>query len=363
MHRESIKNSFYEPYLCRMEKLNVLPWHEQALWLLGIFLGGLILGLAFYWIIKKILRVSHSELSKDLPRVKNPFVFVVIVLSLQLWPELYFESKTPFITQLSQIVNILAVTWLLIGMVKGIRDSIVRRYKQDVGSSLKLRKLFTQVRLFERIVIVIIVILAIALILMTFDSIRRVGVSILTSAGIAGVIIGLAAQRLIANLLAGFQLAITQPIRLGDVVIVEGEWGTIHEMTLTYVVVAIWDKRMLVVPSTYFIEKPFQNWTRKSGEMLGTVYLYVDYHLPLEPVRKELKRIVKDNPMWDGETANIQVTGSTEKAMEIRALIGADNANDAWNLRVHVREKLIEFLQKEFPEMLPKSRVTLEKDG
>lgn len=344
-----------------MDNVNILPWHEQALWLVGICFGGLFLGLGFYWVIKKLLRVSDSDLENDLPRIKKPLVFIILVLTLQLWPELYFDSKTPFISQLSQIVNILSVAWLMIGIVSAVRDSIIRKYEAD-SDSLKFRKLFTQVRLFERIIIVIIIILAIALILMTFESIKRVGMSILTSAGIAGVIIGLAAQRLIANLLAGFQLAITQPIRLGDVVIVEGEWGTIHEMTLTYVVVAIWDKRTLVVPSTYFIEKPFQNWTRKREDVLGTVYLYVDYHMPLEPVREELKKIVKDSPYWDGEVANIQVTGSTEKTMEIRALIGAKNSNDAWSLRVHTREKLIEFLQKEYPEMLPKSRVVLDKE-
>jgi len=343
-------------------KDSILPWFEQLVWLGGIFIGGLLLGLALYFLLKKALRVSNSELADDLRRIKSPFVAMVIVIALQLWPELYFESKTPYISQLSQIVNIMAVTWLLIGVTKGVRDSIVRRYENDKNSDdLKLRKLFTQVRLFERIIIVVIIILAIALILMTFDSIKRIGYSILTSAGIAGIIIGLAAQRLIANLLAGFQLAVTQPIRLGDVVIVEGEWGKVHEMTLTYVVIAIWDKRTLVVPSTYFIEKPFQNWTRTSADLLGTVFLYLDYRMPLEPMRLEQTRILENTDLWDGKVNIIQVTDSTEKAMQVRLLVSAKDSPTAWDLRVHLREKMIAFLQREHPEMLPKNRIVLDE--
>jgi small-conductance mechanosensitive channel len=182
----------------------------------------------------------------------------------------------------------------------------------------------------------------------------------LTSAGVAGIIIGLAAQKSIANLLAGFQIAFTQPIRLDDVVIVEGEWGRIEEITLTYVVVRIWDQRRLVVPLQYFNEKSFQNWTRTTSELLGTVFIYTDYTMPVEALREELSRLLETNPKWDKRVGIIQVTDTTETTMQIRALMSARNAGDTFDLRCHVREGLITFIQQQFPEALPKTRVEMQ---
>ena len=198
---------------------------------------------------------------------------------------------------------------------------------------------------------------------MTFDSIKQVGLSIFASAGLAGVILGLAAQKMLGTVLAGFQIAVTQPIRLEDVVIVEGEWGWIEEITLTYVVVRIWDKRRLVVPTTYFIEKPFQNWTRVSADILGTVYIYTDYTVPFEALRTELTKILKSDKNWDGNVNVLQVTNSTEKTVEIRALMSAADSPTAWNLRVNVREKLIEYLQDKYPKSLPKTRFIIDEGG
>jgi small-conductance mechanosensitive channel len=183
------------------------------------------------------------------------------------------------------------------------------------------------------------------------------GASLLASAGIASVVIGFAAQKSLSNLIAGFQIAFTQPLRLDDVVIVEKEWGRVEEITLTYVVVRIWDLRRLVLPITYFIEKPFENWTRTSSDILGTVFLYADYSANVEAVRNELTRVLKGAPLWDGKVGLLQVTNTSEKTIELRALMSARDASDAFDLRCLVRESLVAFLQRETPQALPKNRV------
>jgi small-conductance mechanosensitive channel len=212
----------------------------------------------------------------------------------------------------------------------------------------------------KKVAVTIIGIFALASMLMVFDSVRQFGASILASAGIAGIVVGFAAQRSIATLLAGFQIALTQPIRVDDVVIVESEWGRIEDITLTYVVVRVWDLRRLVVPITYFIETPFQNWTRSSADILGTVFLYVDYTVPLEPLRAELTRILEQSRFWDGKVNVLQVTDANEQTLEIRALASAADASLAWDLRCEIREKLITFVQQAFPDSLPRLRASLD---
>ena len=186
--------------------------------------------------------------------------------------------------------------------------------------------------------------------------------SILTSAGIAGIILGLSAQKVFGTIFAGIQIAIAQPIRLDDVVIVEGEWGRIEEIKLTYVVVQIWDKRRLVLPTTYFIEKPFQNWTRNSSDILGTVYIYTDFDLPIEKLREELTRLLNATELWDRKVNVIQVTNMTEKTMELRALMSAEDAPTAWDLRVYARENLIKYIKENYPGSLPRTRLEIKED-
>jgi small-conductance mechanosensitive channel len=193
--------------------------------------------------------------------------------------------------------------------------------------------------------------------LMVFQSVRQFGTAMIASAGVAGIIIGFAAQKSLATFLAGLQIAMTQPIRIDDVVIVEGEWGRIEEITLTYVVVCIWDLRRLVVPITYFIEKPFQNWTRTSSDILGTVFLQVDYDVPVEAVRAELTRILEASTLWDRKVNVLQVTESRERTLELRALASASDAGRSFDLRCEVREKLVAFIQKNYPGSLPRVRV------
>jgi small-conductance mechanosensitive channel len=197
--------------------------------------------------------------------------------------------------------------------------------------------------------------------LMTFPKVRQLGTTILASAGIIGIVVGMAAQRTIGAFIAGLQIAFSQPIRVDDVVIVENEWGRIEEITLTYVVVKIWDLRRLIVPITYFIEKPFQNWTRVTADILGTVFLYMDYTVPVDAIREEFQRLLKESELWDGKVCGVQVTNASERTMEVRALMSAADASIAWNLRCHVREKLIDFIKTKYPHALPRFRAELEQ--
>jgi small-conductance mechanosensitive channel len=260
------------------------------------------------------------------------------------------------------ILFLIGIAWLITRMFAILKTIILSRYKLEVKDNLRARRISTQLDVIQRVLVVIIVVLTSSAILMTFGKVRQIGVSILASAGIAGVIIGFAAQRSLASLIAGIQIAITQPIRIDDVVIVENEWGWIEEITLSYVVIRIWDQRRLVVPITYFIERPFQNWTKTAAELLGTVYIYADYAIPIDELRRELEKIVNASPLWDKRVAKIQVTNATEKTVEIRALISAENSSNAWELRCLVREKLIDFMQRNYPERLPRIRLEMDKE-
>lgn len=231
--------------------------------------------------------------------------------------------------------------------------------KQDISKedNLNARSNLTKMKIFEKIIVSIISLISVGVCLMTIDSVKSIGVSLLTSAGIAGIIVGFAAQKSIATVLAGIQIAITQPIRLDDVVIVEGEWGRIEEITLTYVVVKIWDERRLVLPIIYFLEKPFQNWTRNTSQILGTIFLYVDYSLPVDDLRKQLQLYVKDNPRWDGRVANIQVTDAKQNYKELRVLLSGRDSSLNWDLRVEIREKLLDYINANYPDSFVKIRL------
>lgn len=252
-----------------------------------------------------------------------------------------------------------AVGWLAVNLTRVINDIVAARYDLRAADNLTAREVHTRVRLLQRILAAAILVFTVCLILMAIPGIRQIGVTLFASAGIAGIIGGLAARPALSNLIAGIQLALTQPIRIDDVVIVEGEWGWIEEIRMTFVVVRVWDLRRLIVPLSYFIETPFQNWTRKTADLLGTVFVYTDYTVPVDRVREELRRILENSDLWDGEIWGLQVTNTTERALELRALMGAHNSGDAWTLRCYVREKLIEFLQRNYPEALPRLRADL----
>jgi small-conductance mechanosensitive channel len=250
--------------------------------------------------------------------------------------------------------------WLIVSLTRVLEDVLAERYRLDVADNLQARHVHTQMRVLRRVFLVVLGVITLSLMLMTFPTARQLGTTLFASAGVAGIVIGMAARPTVANLIAGVQIALTQPIRIDDVVIVENEWGRIEEITTTYVVVRIWDLRRLVLPLSYFIEHPFQNWTRVTADILGTVFLYTDYRIPVENVRAELHRILESSGMWDGKVWGLQVTNATEHTVELRALMSAPDASQAWDLRCHVREGLIEFVQRTYPDSLPRVRAEMK---
>ena len=257
------------------------------------------------------------------------------------------------------LLLIAAFTWLAVRMSSAIAAAVALRHPLTVADNLNARRIQTQTRVLTRSLASVAVLVGIAFALLTFPGVRNIGAGLLASAGVVGLIAGIAAKPIFGNLLAGLQIALSQPIRLDDVVIVEGEFGRIQEIGRTYVVVAVWDQRRLVVPLQYFIEKPFQNWTLASSELLGTVYLWVDYGLPLEPLRAELKRVCEAAPQWDRRLCLLQVTDASERSMQLRALVSSADAGSNWDLRCTVRESLIEFVRREYPDFLPRLRTEI----
>ena len=290
---------------------------------------------------------------------KIPFLWLLLWIMIKSFAHLFLKDLNVFkyLIHANNIILILSVGWILIKFVK--LGSYLLNKKLDIKSSdnLNARKRLTQLTVFQNIADTVIVIVTVSVILMTFDGARVVGKSLLTSAGIAGIIIGFAAQKSIGMFLAGVQIAITQPIRLDDVVIVEGEWGRIEEITLTYVAVRIWDERRLMLPVNYFLEKPFQNWTRTSANIMGTVFFHVGYDLPVQAIRDFVPQILKDNPNWDGRVFNVQITNSNEFYKEMRILVSSSDASKNWDLRTEVREKVIDFIQANYPDCFAKVRL------
>jgi small-conductance mechanosensitive channel len=274
--------------------------------------------------------------------------------------DLFHSQFNDFFEMLGSVLLIVSLAWMLIAGIRTFKRIFLEQFDTTKEDNLRSRKFQTQFNILERILVFLIIIIAVGLMLMLFEDVRRIGISLFASAGVAGVIIGFAAQRIIAAVIAGMQIAITQPIRLDDVVIIENEWGKIEEITLTYVVVNIWDKRRLIVPTTYFFEKPFQNWTRTTSEILGTVFIYTDYNVPFDELRNELTRLLESTPLWDKKVNVLQVTDAKERSIEVRALMSARDSSTAWDLRVFVRENLIKFLQKNYPDSLPKTRVVVD---
>lgn len=260
---------------------------------------------------------------------------------------------------LSALLLIASITWFGVRCVRSIADTIIELNPSDSPDNLAARRIQTQTKVLARSVMVVIILLGSGTALMTLPMLRQIGTSLLASAGVAGLVVGFAAKPVLGNLLAGMQLALTQPIRLEDVVIVENEWGHIEEITGTYVVIRIWDQRRMIVPLQWFIEHPFQNWTRTSADILGTVTIWADYRLPLDPIRREAERLCRDATEWDGRLCLVQLVDANERAMQFRVLVSAGDAGRSWDLRCRVREGLIDYIQREFPEYLPRTRAEI----
>jgi small-conductance mechanosensitive channel len=272
-----------------------------------------------------------------------------------------WEGIWAYLPKVNTVLIILGFTWCLLILSQILKGRLLKQYDISSEDNLKARKIYTQINILQKVINFVIIIFGLGLILLSFESIRQIGVGLFASAGVAGIIIGFSAQKAIGTLIAGIQIAFAQPFRLDDAVVVEGEWGWIEEINLTYVVVRIWDQRRLVLPTTYFLEKPFQNWTRTSADIIGSVFIYTDYTISFDAMRQELDRILEATPLWDKKVKVLQVTDSKEQTVETRILVSAKNSPTIWNLRVHVREKMIEFIQKNYPEALPKSRVVWDQ--
>ena len=251
------------------------------------------------------------------------------------------------------VLLIAAITWLAMRVIAGMAQGVVARYPVGADDNLQARRIQTQATVLSRTAMVLILLAGAAMALMTFPGARQVGASLLASAGVVGIIGGIAARPVFSNLIAGLQLALSQPIRLDDVLIVKGEWGRVEEITGTYVVMKLWDERRMIVPLQWFIENPFENWTRTSSQILGTVILYLDFATPMEPLRTELDRVVRELPEWDGRVCLLQVTDTTEHAMQARILVSAASAGKAFDLRCKVREAMLAFISREYPQSLP----------
>jgi len=291
-------------------------------------------------------------------RIKGPSRLAAIMLAIALAVTIApLSSDQAAVVRRLMIVGIVILTgWGLATVLHVWTVVYLRRFKLDSEDNLLARKHITQSRILERIARTLIVLLTLAAALMTFDSVRQFGVGLLASAGVAGVVMGLALQPMLKNLIAGVQLAITQPIRIDDALLVDGEWGHVEEITSSYVVIRLWDWRRMIVPLSYFIEQPFQNWTRESSALIGTVFLYVDFTVPVAEFRQELERIVRASPLWDGQFVSLQVTDFKESTMEIRMLVSASTASRTFDLRCEVREKMIAYVQQRHPEALPHVR-------
>jgi small-conductance mechanosensitive channel len=288
-------------------------------------------------------------------RILLPILGVIFGLPLLDLPERYDR----LVSKGTSILLIIALALIAFQAVRTLEQGLLRVFDIRAPDNLQARKVHTQVQVIGRAIDVVISLLALASILMLFSEVRHVGTSLLASAGIVGIVAGVAAQKPLANVLAGFQIALAQPVRVDDVVIVEGEWGRIEEITLTYVVMHLWDDRRLVLPLSYFIEKPFQNWTRTSSQLLGSVFVWVDYTFPVEEGRAALKEIIEASPRWDKRFWNLQVTDADARTMQLRVLATAADASQAFDLRCEIREKFIVHIQKHHPHSLPRVRANL----
>ena len=341
---------------------------KSWVWGVGIIVAAGMTGLMVHYILFRVMRHLFKTTSPDLidslgKLVRRPLRLILPLLIIYLsLPLLTIPSPiTRIMSGILSFLLIISSAWLLTRFTAVLEELVLSQYPIEARDNLQARKISTQLRIIGKIVTVVIIILALAAVLLSFDQFRKIGTGLLASAGLAGLVIGFAAQRIFGNFLAGIQIAFTQPIRIDDVVVVENEWGKIEEITLTYVVVRIWDLRRLILPISYFIDKPFQNWTRISADLLGTVFIYVDYKVPVQEIREELRRILQNSKKWDGAVWGLQVTNATDRVVELRALMSAPDSSSAWDLRCEVREKLIGFIQQQYPDSLPKVRAAVAK--
>jgi small-conductance mechanosensitive channel len=338
------------------------PWGHLLLLALALVLATQLAHRLLYRVLARLL--PHSPvLSSMLRRGDATARAVVLLVALQLlWrgtPE-----EVPGIGGVEHLNGVLligAVTLLCLALIQGLADGVVARHPTDVADNLAARRIFTQTRVLARTAKGMALLTGMSFILMTFPQARQLGASLLASAGVAGLIVGIAARSVFGNLLAGLQIALAQPIRMDDVLIVEGEWGRVEEITATYIVLKIWDERRLIVPLTWFIEHPFQNWTRSSAQLLGTVLLWLDYRTDVEALRAEARRLCEASSNWDKRLCLVQVTDANEHALQVRVLVSSAASGPNFDLRCELREGLLAFLARTAPHDLPRLRVETDE--
>lgn len=315
-----------------------------------------------------VLALAASLISRRVPwvrdlarRVRNAMIATTAVVAIWIAgaiSEPATQEWWPVVSRLFLIATILTGSWLLGASISfGFERLMAREETLLVGPEARRRR--TQLLVIHRLVLVTIAVLSLGAVLFSFPEMRAVGTSLLASAGIVSIIAGLAAQSILGNLIAGVQVAFTDAIRVGDVVVVEGEWGRVGEINLSYVVVYIWDERRLVIPCSYFTTTPIETWTRRSDKILGTVYLDLDWRVPMDELRQEFQRIVEASPAWDGRSYDSAMTEAQGGYVTVRLVMSAKDSGDQWTLRCEVREKMIGWLQREHPEALPRTRVDL----
>lgn len=343
------------------------PQLTAIAWPLAVALG---LGLLVRQGLLAVARRARARSRDSLPARVVQVIAVPAALALPLLFLMLAVEATPLSAATTAqakhwlgIGVLLCVTWLAVRAVGAVEARILREHPVDVEDNLAARRVQTQTRVIAGVIQGAIALVGVALALMTFPAIRQVGATLLASAGIIGLVAGIAAKPVFGNLIAGLQIALAQPIRLDDVVIVEGEWGRIEEITATYVVVRVWDERRMVVPLQWFIENPFQNWTRTSAELLGTAFLWLDYRTPMAEVRAQLQAICEEDPRWDGRVCVAQVTEASEQTVQVRLLVSARNSGDLFDLRCVVRERMIDCLSQHHPQSLPRLRAELSREA
>lgn len=319
------------------------------------------LGLLVQWLGRlALLRITKrfSIVDNLVRQTVAPMQFVMPLLFLQiLWLAAPDEWEfMPRVHHITGLLFIAALTWLGVRCIGGVANTIISLRPVTSIDNLSARRIQTQARVIARSLMVLTTLIGVSLMLMTFPAVRTVGASLLASAGLAGIVAGVAARPVLSNLIAGLQIALSQPLRIDDVLIVQGEWGRVEEITGSYVVLAIWDQRRLIIPLQWFIENPFQNWTRSTSQLLGSVMLWVDYGMPLAPLRAELERVCKAAPEWDGRLCQLQAVETNDRALQIRALVSSADSSQSWDLRCRVREALLQFIQSEYPHYLPRVR-------
>lgn len=343
-----------------------LEQYPELSWLTIAILVFVVLAIAARIVSRIVVRVFRPfSFARDiLERIRDPIHLLIPLIGVQTVTrsapdDVWGIEATSHIVLLAIIAT---VTWLGLRAVDAVQQLIYKHHPINVSDNLHARRIQTQTRVLVHTLSFIVILFGLAAALMTFPVARQFGTSLLASAGVAGLVLGFAAKPVLGNLIAGLQIAITQPIRLDDVVIVANEWGRIEEITGTYVVVRIWDDRRLIVPLQYFIENPFQNWTRKTTELLGFFYIWLDYSIPIDPIREEANRLCKEVPeLWDGRVCGVQVTDTDSNSIQLRVLISTSDSSKNWDLRCYVRENLIKFIANNYPDSLPQVRATLRE--